>query len=127
MPLIVSVSRLAVDTTSKVTVRLVADTEMPMLLLGMSLLLEVALPTPGLKLQPAGAVKISVRAVPIANSPLENSLMLMLPRVVKPGAAPFWALSADIPVPPVAAVIVTFASALPAQSQQRPPASSHPN
>ena len=50
-----------------------------------------------------------VLPLPEAKSPLAPSRITVLPRVVNVGAVAFWALSAEILVPPVAAVTVTAA------------------
>ena len=70
------------------------------------ILAKAADPTPELNCQPFGALRISVLPEPTGKSPFAVSVMTMFHRAVKAGAAPLAALSADIPVPPVAAVTV---------------------
>src|SRR5207249_8727909 len=82
-------------------------------------LLPEAPPTPALNRHPLGADRIRVLFVWVGKSPLAASWITMLPNIVKPGAAPFWARSAERPVPPVAAVTMTSARAGPAPSQAR--------
>ncbi len=67
------------------------------------------LPTPALNVHPLGAVRINVlnaEAVS-AKSVVAPSVMTMLPRAVKTGEVAFAALSAEMFVPPVAAVTET--------------------
>lgn len=70
------------------------------------------LPTPGLKLQPLGAVRIRVAFVcSFAMSFVELEAITIFPSVVHAGLMALAALSAEIFVPPVAAVTETAASA----------------
>ena len=64
-----------------------------------------------LNVQPVGAFKITVTFVPMAKSVITPSVNLILPIVVYPGIKALVALSAEMDVPPVAFVIVTFAKA----------------
>ena len=83
-------------------------------------LAPVAVPVPALNRHPLGAVRMSV-PLPVTKSPLAPSVMTMLPSVVKAGDVAFWALSAEMLVPPVAWVMVTAASvsAAPSKTEHR--------
>src|SRR5262249_13361950 len=74
-----------VPVTSNVRVTLVEVTEIVgleiSLPLGPEILADDAEPTPGFSCQPLGAVRINVRADPVAISPFAASVMTMLPRV----------------------------------------------
>ena len=66
-------------------------------------------PTPELNSQPVGAVKVIVALVlPLGISLLAADVITIFPSVVKVGDVPFAALSAEIFVPPVAAVTVAL-------------------
>jgi hypothetical protein len=67
---------------------------------------------------PVGAVRVRV---PLALKSLATlSVITMLPRLVKDDAGAFWAMSAEMLVPPVAAVMLTAACAPEAPSQTNP-------
>src|SRR5262245_52045727 len=72
----------------------------------------LTLPTPVLNAHPFGAVRINVFAAPpvSAKSLFAPSVMTMLPRVVYAGDVAFAALSAEMFVPPEAAVTLTVAA-----------------
>src|SRR2546428_4571362 len=122
MPLMVILSTLSAPLTARVIVIVELETETLALVIFAPAVKET-LPTPELNRQPLGAVRISVLLEPpvsaISPFPDPVSAMTMLPSVVKAGPAPFCAISAERPVPPVAVVIVTLASAL-AQRRVRP-------
>jgi hypothetical protein len=63
----------------------------------------------GLKVHPLGAFTVNVTPVPAEKSDTAPSVKMMFPSVVYKGDMALAALSAVIPVPPVAFVIVTTA------------------
>ena len=62
-----------------------------------------------LKLHPAGQESLNETLVPTAKSVAVPSVTTTFPSVVQAGDAAFAALSAEIPVPPVAFVMLTYA------------------
>src|SRR5437867_501284 len=89
---------------------------------GPEIVAAVADPVPALNRQPVGAVRMSVTPVPAAKSPLAPSGITMSLRVVNDEPAAFWAVSAEILVPPVAAVMLTAARAPAAPNKTNPSA-----